>query len=335
MIRTSLKLTLIVALGFVITAGLSATAEAKSCCPKAKAKQDCDKAKQCEEAKGCDKAKDCPKAEHCPKAGDCDKSKSCCPHAKKCPKAKDCDKAKDCPQAKDCPHCGCKKADTCPKEKDCPRAKCGKVFGMACPMKLNKIDWLDEEHHPNNGGWLRLFNGKNLNGWKKLQNRPMSWKAEDGMLVNHSAHHGEGQRGVNIYTEEKFDDFAIYYEYRIPEGSNSGVYLRGRYEIQIFDSYQQKDVRNTAVNGAIWAVAVPYKDVDKAPGEWQSVYAKIVDKKITVYLNGALIHDDFKVPFPTGAEIDRKVGQPGPIMLQGDHGDVTFRNMYLKPLGCK
>jgi len=261
MFRTSLKITLAIALGIALPAGMGSTVEAKS---------------------------------------DCGKKVKKASAEQKCPRAKDCDKAKDCPQGQDCPHADSKNPQSCPKAENCPRAKCNKVFAPVCPLKLAKIDFMDKKHAPCGGSWLRLFNGENLEGWDRVQkDRPMSWKAKDGLLVNHSAHHGGGQRGVNIHTKKKFDDFEIYYEYRIPKGSNSGVYLRGRYEVQIFDSYQQKNVRNTTVNGAIWAVAVPYKDVDKAPGKWQSVYAKIVDKKVTVVLNGELIHDEFKVPFPT------------------------------------
>lgn len=212
----------------------------------------------------------------------------------------------------------------------CPADKSDNgTFSKVPAEELASTKWLDRANGPQGNGWLRLFNGRDLSGWvSNHPDKPSSWKATDGMMVNESSH---DHRGNNLFTQEKWDDFELYYEYCIPEGSNSGMYLRGRYEIQIFDSFAEQK-RDWTVNGAIWNAAVPYYDVDRKAGEWQSVYARIVDKKVTVVLNTTLIHDEFKVPFPTGGELDRNEALPGPIMIQGDHGGVQIRNIYLRPI---
>ncbi len=100
---------------------------------------------------------------------------------------------------------------------------------VATPDDLGKICFMDNYHKPSGDGWLRLFNGKDLTGWVQREaDRPASFKVEDGVLKNVPP---AGGHGNDIYTEMKFQDFEVYYEYRIPAGSNSGLYLRGRYEI--------------------------------------------------------------------------------------------------------
>jgi hypothetical protein len=189
---------------------------------------------------------------------------------------------------------------------------------------------IDQAHAPQGGGWESLLNGEDLSGWHAVhEDRPMSWKVVDGMLANQP---GSDHRGTNIATDETFEDFELYYEYRYPEGSNSGVYLRGRYEIQIFDDGDKEPGPGT--NGGIWATAAPRVDATKGPNEWQSIYAKLVGKEVTVYLNGKLIHDKQHLPKPTGGHLDENVGEPGPIMIQGDHGPVDFREIWIRPLGC-
>lgn len=185
----------------------------------------------------------------------------------------------------------------------------------------------DPERPPTGPEWISLI-GSDLNGWRKRQDRPMSWKVENGVLINALA---EGQHGVDIISDRRFDDFEIYYQYRLPPGSNSGMYLRGRYEIQILEDAGHDPGKGS--NGAIYGVAAPAVNASRPAGEWQTVRAKIVDNRITVILNGQKVIDNVEVPGPTGGALDDKVNEPGPIMIQGDHGPVEVRYLMVRPLG--
>jgi hypothetical protein len=148
------------------------------------------------------------------------------------------------------------------------------------------------------------------------------------MLVNTIR---EGAHGTDLVTEEKFRDFVIRYEYLVPQKSNSGLYLRGRYEIQILeDSASKKTARGG--NGGIYNTSAGSEFVSRAPGQWQTAQATIRGNKVSVILNGVKIHDEVEVPKATGGELDQKLDEPGPIMLQGDHGAVAFRNIRIKAL---
>lgn len=191
--------------------------------------------------------------------------------------------------------------------------------------------YLDKEHAPKGKGWVSLFDGKDLAGWKPRHGtETKSWKVADGMMSNTPS---EKQHGVDLVSEPKFKDFEIYLEYRIPKGSNSGLYLRGRYELQILDDFGQQPGQGS--NGAIYGVRAPDKNASKKPGEWQSVYARMVGQKITAFLNGVKIHDNAEVLHPTGAALDDKQDQPGPIMIQGDHGAIEVRCVMVRPLEAR
>lgn len=197
----------------------------------------------------------------------------------------------------------------------------------AAPAAPPEPRYLDQAHAPTGSGWVDLISA-DLSGWRpRNADRPLSWKVVDGVMINTFP---EGQHGVDIITDRKFDDFEIYYEYRIPRGSNSGVYLQGRYEIQVVDDHGRPPSKGG--NGALYSTAAPSKNVSKPAGEWQSVYARIADNKITIVLNGEKVIDSFEVTRPTGGELDNKVGEPGPVMIQGDHGPIEVRVMQVRPL---
>lgn len=195
--------------------------------------------------------------------------------------------------------------------------------------KDHEAKYLDAANAPKGKGWISLCNGKDLTGWvQRHKDRPMSWAVSGGNMINFSTHEA---KGCDIYTEQKFDDFEIYYEYLVPRGSNSGLYLRGRYEIQILDDGDSGPAPHT--DGAFYSVKAPSEKASLGVMKWQSVYAKIVGRKATVILNGKKIHDNFELPRPTGGELDGNVDQPGPIMLQGDHGSLVVRKLKLRPIG--
>lgn len=188
--------------------------------------------------------------------------------------------------------------------------------------------YLDAAHAPKGAGWIALITA-DLSGWRpRNTDRPSLWKVADGVMINAV---GPGQHGVDIVTERKFNDFELYYEYRVPKGSNSGMYLRGRYEIQIVDDFGQAPGNGS--NGSIYSVAAPAQNVSRPAGEWQSAYVKLTGKRATVVLNGVKIIDSVELPHATGGALDDKVDEPGPIMIQGDHGAVEVRNLMLRPIG--
>jgi hypothetical protein len=117
----------------------------------------------------------------------------------------------------------------------------------------------------------------------------------------------------------------------VPSNSNSGLYLRGRHEIQIFDDSARKKAEPGG-NGAIYQIAAASEFVSRPAGQWQTGQATIQGNRVSVILNGVKIHDNIEVNKATGGELDRDLDQPGPILLQGDHGSVAFRNIRIKVL---
>ena len=182
------------------------------------------------------------------------------------------------------------------------------------------------------GDPIPLFNGKDLAGWKLLDpNAKNGFKVMDGTLVNdpiqdsdHHVHYG------NIRTEQEFEDFNLKLQVNVPEGNNSGVYLRGMYEIQVFDSYG-KDLDSHHM-GAVYSRIAPVIAAEKPGGEWQSLDITLCDRHVTVMLNEKTIIYNKPVYGPTGGAIISDVFSPGPIYLQGDHGKVSYRNMVLTPI---
>lgn len=200
----------------------------------------------------------------------------------------------------------------------------GLVEGDATPQGT-RFEVSQEEQRD---GFKPLFNGVNLEGWA-LRNPEgiKSWSAQNGMLVNTVA---DGH-GTDLLTERKFKDFVLRYDFMVPEGSNSGVYLRGIYEIQVLDDHGKEPQKGG--NGAIYSIKPASKNVSRPAGEWQSAEARIKGNRITVVLNGEKIHDEVEVNRATGGELSGiGLNDAGPIMLQGDHGAVAFRNMRIKEL---
>ncbi len=160
----------------------------------------------------------------------------------------------------------------------------------------------------------------NLSRWIIPANN--KFKMVEGILVNDEA-------GGNLVTKEKFDDFKLSLEFRYPEGSNSGVYLRGRYEVQIEDGYG-KDINSMSVGG-VYGFIEPAVNAAKKAGEWQTYEITLVGRHVTLVYNGVEVISNRPIPGITGGSLDSNEGNPGPIMLQGDHGPVEFRKIVITP----
>ncbi|MES2593788.1 MAG: DUF1080 domain-containing protein [Verrucomicrobiota bacterium] len=174
-----------------------------------------------------------------------------------------------------------------------------------------------------------LFNGKDLTGWQIVHPDKSRWKVTpDKLLVNPWS---KRQPSSDLISEKKFKNFTLRFDYLIHEGGNSGVYLRGRHEIQLLDDDGAQD-RSTVSNGAIFNQVAPAVFASRPGGAWQTMEATIIGNEITVVLNGKKIHDRVQCTKPTGQALDSSMDAPGPILLQGRLGDVKFRDIQIKEL---
>jgi Domain of Unknown Function (DUF1080) len=170
------------------------------------------------------------------------------------------------------------------------------------------------------GKEYKLFNGTDLKGWHT--NGTNQWKVEDGIMKSPAS-------GSNIISDQVFNDFKLHIEFRYPKGSNSGVYLRGRYEIQIVDSRGMEATRDYL--GAIYGFIAPHEMLAKDAGEWQSYDVTLIGRLVTLAVNGKTVICSQEIPGITGGALNSQEGEPGPVMMQGDHGPIEFRNILITP----
>ncbi len=187
-----------------------------------------------------------------------------------------------------------------------------------------------------------LFNGKDLDNWQTRDGKPAGWEAKDGII------HVVPGKG-DIVTKQSFTDFCLHLEWMEPDmpdakgqaKGNSGVFLHGRYEIQVLDSYGIA-IPGMGDCGAVYNQFAPLVNACKPPLEWQSydmVFraprmndGKLENARITIMQNGMVIHNNIVVHGVTGGAIDEKVTEPGPLLLQ-DHGNLLkFRNIWVVEL---
>ncbi len=167
-----------------------------------------------------------------------------------------------------------------------------------------------------------LFNGETLGGWYSSdENKNNQWVALDGILKN-------PESGVNLITNGTYEDFKLHIEVRYPKGSNSGIYLRGRYEVQVEDSYGNDP--DSILFGGIYGFLTPNQMAARPAGEWQVFDITLLGRRVSIVANGKSIINDQIIPGITGGALDSKEALPGPIMLQGDHGIVAFRNISIQ-----
>jgi hypothetical protein len=183
---------------------------------------------------------------------------------------------------------------------------------------------LKRKSDPKWGTPVQLFNGKDLSGWRMSDPASTAiWKVENGALVSPG-------HGPELITDAKFEDFELHVEFNCAAGSNSGVYLRGRYELQIEDDPEPEGP--TMRTGGIYGFLVPSPEQPRRPGEWQTYDITLVGRVVTVMQNGQTIIDKQEIPGITGGALDSHEGLPGPIYLQGSEaGHVAFRNITLTP----
>ena len=247
---------------------------------------------------------------------------------------------------------------------------------LSATFGAERLSVNDGNHHGDppyllEDGWKPLLNGKNLDGWQYKFDANAGWIAAKGIFWSETNPEQlkpmpePGDRIVNslgkpssdILTKEKFGDVELYLEFLMPANSNSGVYLQGLYEIQLWDSFG-KDLNDHITNmcGAVYHYAkqvnneyvggvAPKVRAERPAGQWQSLHIwfaapkfdaegkKIANAKfIRVLLNGVLIQENIEREAPTRACMDIPEAAMNPLMLQGDHGLVAFRNIYIRPL---
>ena len=175
-----------------------------------------------------------------------------------------------------------------------------------------------------------IFNGKDLTGWEPIGNvNNNKWVARDGELVNDNPP-VEGQRGpgaANLKSTEKFQDFKLHIEVNCPEGGNSGIYLRGRYEVQVGTEGGSLPDHEM---GAIYSHYPPPAGAELGLGKWTAFDITFVGRHVTVLRDGKMYHNNVEIPGPTGGALDSNEGEPGPFFLQGDHhGVIRYRNITI------
>ena len=187
--------------------------------------------------------------------------------------------------------------------------------GVRAPKLIRSMD-------VNWGKSISLFNGYNLDGWKSSDpEKKNQWTVKKGVLLN-------PESGVNLITNKKFEDFKLSIEFRYPKGSNSGVYLRGRYEVQVEDNYGLEP--ESTLFGGIYGFLKPNQMAAKPAGEWQRYEITLIGRRVSVVANDKKIINDQIIPGITGGALDSKEALPGPIMLQGDHGIIEYRNIKIQ-----
>lgn len=172
---------------------------------------------------------------------------------------------------------------------------------------------------------VSLFDGRTMDAWgvQHTQN-PMNWSVIDGAMS--SADKG----GNNLVSKEKFQDFKLEAEFNVAPKSNGGIYLRGRYEMQVLDDAGQPLTPQSQMS--IYGRTPPSVNASRPAGEWQTVEIIVVGNRVTATLNGQRVHDNAIIGGITGGALDANETAPGPLMLQGDHGKVSFRKVVVTPI---
>jgi hypothetical protein len=187
--------------------------------------------------------------------------------------------------------------------------------GSRAPLLAQKsVQW---------GAPVSLFDGKDLTGWTPLDPAKKSWRADHGVLLSAGS-------GTDLRSNAVFGDFKLHVEFNCAKGANSGVYLRGRYEVQIEDDAAPEGANMRT--GGVYGYLAPATPAARTPGVWQTYDITLVGRWITVVLNGKTLIDNQEIAGITGGALDSKEGLPGPLVLQGSEaGQVAYRNIVVTP----
>jgi hypothetical protein len=169
-----------------------------------------------------------------------------------------------------------------------------------------------------------VFNGKDLTGWEPTNPALVNhWVAKDGELLNEA-------KGANLKTTRKFDDFKLHIEFNCPEDGNSGIFLRGRYEVQV--EYEKVDANDKFHSiGSVYSMIAPAVALPRTPGKWETFDITLVGRMLTVVRNGVKTIDNQEIAGSTGGALDSNEGEPGPFYIQGDHtGGMKYRNITVQ-----
>jgi hypothetical protein len=171
---------------------------------------------------------------------------------------------------------------------------------------------------------VELFNGTSMDAWDvQDKSKPSGWSIVDGAMTN-------TPHANNLISKQKFQDYKIHAEYKLEQNSNSGIYIRGRYELQVLDDFGKPPEEHSHM--AVYAWHAPLVNASKPVGEWQTMDATIVGNKVTVTLNGQKVQDNSTLEAITGGALDANESEPGPVMIQGDHEKVTYRKVTVTPI---
>jgi sugar phosphate isomerase/epimerase len=226
------------------------------------------------------------------------------------------------------------------------------------PMVVEFKDIRIKNLEPKFGDAVLLFNGKDLNDWEVAGDKSKSkWvvgtaavspdnpkqlvaNKGEGEMINLAAQHGDS---LDIFSKARFGDCRIELQLMVPKDSNSGVYVSGEYEIQVLDSYGREKMGNGDM-GAVYGAAPPPVNACKKPGEWQKYIIEVIAPKfdasgkkvanaklVKVELNGHVLHENLELPGPTPGGVTGKETPTGPLMFQGNHGPVAYRNIIIIP----
>ncbi len=166
-----------------------------------------------------------------------------------------------------------------------------------------------------------MFNGTDLTGWEPV-GAESHWVVRDGVLINE-------KQGANLLCKRNHEDFRLHFEVNLPQGANSGFYLRGRYEIQLEYEPLEYNPPERRI-GSVYGRHAPAGDVPRTPGTWETFDVTLVGRYLTVVRNGVTIFDNQETEGITGGAVDASEAEPGPFYIQGDHaGGLQFRNVTI------
>ena len=206
----------------------------------------------------------------------------------------------------------------------------GKLKGKIISNKGNEFSYTGEKApylvrtaESKLGAPIELFNGTDLTGWKTSSD-DNQWEVKEGILINKKA-------GANLISEQSFEDFKLEVEFKYGKDGNSGIYLRGRYEVQIEDSPLDRHPGSLYYSG-VYGFLTPSAIVTNGADQWNKYEITLKGRMVTVVSNGKTVISNQEIPGITGGALDSKEGEPGPIYLQGDHTGVEFRKITITPI---